>query len=801
MNSSKSYIANFILCVTFLLALATSFAQKINAVKGVIDLRNVDFSSQNIGLSGEWSFYWNKLLTPEEIQNEQKTVYTQYPVLWNKTILNNKSLLPIGYSTYGLTVLLPPKHPQLAMMVPDVYTSYKLFINGKVFSANGVPAKSKEKYIPHWITYTLPLPDTNTLQLVIQVANFEHSKGGPYKEIVIGEKERMLLSEKREYALDYLLTGAFMMAGLFFFGLFLFGRYDKATLYFSLFCIFYSYRIIGTKFYALHAVLPNLNWRITVELEYLTLYFSILFLLFYVKHLFKEDASFLFIRILSWLCAGLIVFTLLTPPVIFTTLITPFLVIAALYILYAIFLNIKAVINKRAGAKISLLSIGVLMLIFGLINLQYFGLVGQINILVFIGYISFVFLQSLIHSYRFAYALQNAKEQAEAGLKARSNFLSTMSHEIRTPLNSVIGTTHFLLQSKPREDQREQLDALLFSANNLLSLVNDILDYNKFEAGKIAIEFIDMDLFDLCNKVINGLKQTTNQKGIDLVFSFDNAIPHKLMGDPIRLNQVITNLLNNAIKFTNGGTVSLKLQAVNLSDTEVNIRFSVTDTGIGIPAEKHQYIFEQFTQADSSISRSYGGTGLGLSICKHILSLYGAELHLHSEVDKGSEFYFSLPFIVAQAKEEVPVALQEQAKKEKDLSGIYVLLVDDNDMNVFVARNFLQRWGAQIDVAHNGEDAIEVLDVTKHDIILMDMHMPIMDGYTASKIIRSKGIHIPIIALTASLLSNKEQLLKEEVAMNDVILKPFKPDDLYAVVYKYASIYIQTKKNNNLDNA
>ncbi len=752
------------------------------AVQGVLDLRNTDLSSGWITLDGEWHFYWLQLLDPTSTP-VPATGFVHFPSLWTNAGPGHPALPSNGYATYTLTVLLPVHRPELAMEVPDAYCSYSLFVNGKKLAQNGHPGTSAATAVPFWATDVSVLAGkTDTLQFILQVANFWHSKGGTYKSILLGDKKRLLLKHHRETASDLVLAGCLLMGGLFFFGLFVFGKKDKAILFFSLFCIVYSYRMVGTDLYILHAIFPGLSWFIAIRLEYLTLVTAVIFFSLYTVFLYPKETSRLFVRGMNAICIAYSLLILFTAPAIFTLLLHPFLGLMFLYIAYALCIYIQAFRHKRSGSVYAMVSSAVVLLVFFIINLRYFNLVPEVKLLVFAGYIAFFFLQSLVLSHRFSETLRLAATQAEQGLKVKSEFLSTMSHEIRTPLNSVIGMSYLLKRSQPRPDQEQHLDVLLFAANNLLSIVNNILDYTKIEAGKISLEQISIDLPAIARNITEGLKSMANEKRIELRLHIDERLTHKVIGDPTRTSQVINNLVHNAIKFTREGYVQLSVDVKEMTAGTVTVTVSVTDTGVGIPREKQQLIFERFTQADSSTSRSFGGTGLGLSISRKILEMQGASIALKSEPGKGSEFSFTQTFKLSTEKTGDPIGgAGSQGEENRLLQDVAVLLVEDNPMNVLVAQIFLERCGATVDVATNGSEALEKFDVHRHNIILMDLDMPVMDGYEATRILRKKGAQLPIIALTASLPREVESEV-HAAGLTDIIVKPFNPDDLFRVI-------------------
>lgn len=383
--------------------------------------------------------------------------------------------------------------------------------------------------------------------------------------------------------------------------------------------------------------------------------------------------------------------------------------------------------------------------------------------------------------------LLKAKQIAENAAMAKQQFLSNMSHEIRTPMNAVIGITNLLLQENPKPDQIDSLKILKFSSENLLGLINDVLDYSKIESGKILFEQVDFNLTELVNNVKETHYLAAQEKGLEFKVKMDSDLPIMIIGDPTRLTQILNNLISNAIKFTNSGSVVMDLSLNKVLGNLVDIDFAVTDTGIGIEADKKDYIFESFTQGSADTTRIFGGTGLGLAITKKIVDMLGGSISVKSTIGMGASFLFNLQFKKSKKKAgNVPTT--KIVSDFSGLAGYKILLVEDNEINVIVARKFMQNWGLLIDCAENGTEAVEKVIDNHYDLVLMDLEMPKMDGYQATKVIRSIGDdkfkQLPIIALTASQLSEiNRQIL--EAGIDDYVAKPFSPTELHSKIRQY----------------
>jgi PAS domain S-box-containing protein len=379
-----------------------------------------------------------------------------------------------------------------------------------------------------------------------------------------------------------------------------------------------------------------------------------------------------------------------------------------------------------------------------------------------------------------------AKEQALKLSEAKAMFLSVMSHEIRTPLNAVIGMTHLLLDNDPKSSQIDDLNILKFSGENLLHIINDILDFTKIETGKMELEIFPFSLKTLANDIINSLQVNVKKNGNELRLVFDPEIPLQVSGDKNRLYQILMNFLGNAMKFTENGVVELNIALVKQDDEAFVVKFQVRDNGIGIPKNKLDYIFEAFTQAKTDISRKYGGTGLGLAITRKLLDMFNAEITVDSVEGMGTTFSFELAF---SKTADLSVALGAGTEMSVFV-GKKILVVDDNEINILIARRILSKWGLEVDAAMNGYEAIDKLVTTRYDLVFMDIKMPGIDGFETTGIIRDMTDdyykEVPIIALTASTLKN-DHFKFVECGMDGHVLKPFNPEEIKQLVSGFLS--------------
>lgn len=383
--------------------------------------------------------------------------------------------------------------------------------------------------------------------------------------------------------------------------------------------------------------------------------------------------------------------------------------------------------------------------------------------------------------------LQEAKEKAEQAMKTKTQFLSHMSHELRTPLNAIIGTSNLLLVEESMPEQKEHLEMLRNSSEHMLHLVNDVLDFSKIEADMMKIEKNTFNGKAFFDKIQSMFQSQFKQKGIKLKLDIEDSLHKNFISDETKLSQVLCNLISNALKFTDVGVVTLTAKLEKSTSKKAMVLFSVKDSGIGISKKHQELVFLSFTQGDKSTTRKFGGTGLGLSISKKMVELLNGDLKVASKLGNGSEFYFTIPLDISLNNKQF--VNEKTLKTLKTLETLRVLIAEDNGINMMIVRKFLNKWSIHPTEAVNGIEAIEKFDKAMHDVLLIDLEMPEMDGYATIAEIRKTNKEIPVIAFTAAMYDNMQSDLLSH-GFTDYLQKPFRPEDLHSKIAQYIKVAV-----------
>ncbi|WP_018127058.1 hybrid sensor histidine kinase/response regulator [Balneola vulgaris] len=735
--------------------------------EGVIDLTEYSLYGRSVPLYGEWEFYWESLIPPSEIALQEDKNYRAFTKLWNE------DYTPFGYATYRAKIKIPRNRPTLALQIPDFYLAFSLYLNGKLFHSNGVVGTSKENYKPNYNPRTLTIDNIegDEIEIVVHTTNFHHRRGGSYKPIFIGDEEVLHRAREQELAYTYILTGTILMGGFFFLGLFLFGTHEKAILYFSLFCIVYSYRIAGTGIYPIHFIMPGLPWILGLKLEYLTLYMAVFFFGEYTVNLYPHEASRKIISLLSGISLLFALSAIVLPVFYFTNMLMTFFAIMVVYILYTFLVYVRAAIHKRDGSLFATTSTTIVFFVFFHDLFVYMGYLPRSLIINAVGYISFFFFQSLVLSYRFSTSLKRVTAEAQEASRAKSQFLSTMSHEIRTPLNAIIGLSGLLSETKLNIKQYDFVKTIKMSGENLLSIINNILDYSKIESNEMVIQQTEFELREIIENALEVVAPLNNNPNVELIYDIDEDVPAFIISDPVKLQQILVNLINNAIKFTEEGEVFVSVNKLEIEDNEeFYLKVNIKDTGIGISEEGKQKLFQSFSQVEEGKSRKYGGTGLGLVISKRLSESMGGSVHVESALGIGTTFTFTIRVEAGSStlKPFRSVALQNKR----------AFLLDDNKTNLHILSQQLTAHNIEVETAtHFSLTTGNIKDLANFDIMIMDMHMPKLDGvYIAKEIRKEYDLNTLPIVLLSSI--HNEISSEEEDLFNLHLTKPVKHSQL-----------------------
>ena len=774
---------------------------------GHIDLSGVDFSSRGtVALNGRWNAEW--ITPPERVDASSNTA--TYPGTWRGS----------GYIRYSAVLEMPDTSVPLAILMSHIFSSYRLTVNGVVVGEAGRVGPSRERYRTGYSREVVVLPRVAGTTLVeLEAANFHHDAGGPFEPMLLGQFRYLQSFIYRKRGADMLITGFLVIAGIVHLFYFSYRREELSAFACGAFSLLYGLRIGFTGEYWILPLLSWLPWEFTASFSVLSLLGCSLLITYFLYYLLDDRILTVSLPVIWVVHAAFALVVLVTDRRVFGPLMKYYHFFEVGMICLGVLVLIRAMAARKQGA------------VTFFIGFSFFGLGALNDVLAIVGILRTPFVshagifllvmsQTIILARRYALALskeeamtarlngliaenreyqhelerrvaertESLKTMTEEAIRAnrsKSRFLANISHELRTPLNGIIGFAELSAAGEAVDDNdgggSGLREAIFRESNHMLTLINQLLDFSKIEDGKFILEYHPFDPRDLLFSLGLVFRDRTEKKKLTFHVEYDDAIPEILYGDSLRLRQVLTNLTDNAIKFTDTGGVEIDARLLSETQDTVMLQYEIRDTGIGIPKESQAAIFESFVQADDSTTRKYGGSGLGITIAKQLVELMHGEIDVESAPGEGSTFRFTAEFerTENQRGETVPSTLETTEIEVVSLSGKTILLAEDYDTNRAVVAGHLLSVGATVLEATNGSEAIEQWNRRKADLILMDIHMPILDGYGAVRRIRETDREVPILALTAAAFEDDLRKCRQ-AGMNGVITKPIHKAGLLA---------------------
>ncbi|PKA11202.1 histidine kinase [Leptospira meyeri] len=760
----------------------------------------------NVPLNGEWKIDW-KDWNPKE--NLPQYELTTVPGHW--TNLSGEKY-PTGFASLSLKILVADHTKNLYLQNGVTRNAFEIAVDGETIYQSGIIGENFAKEVPHLNIQTVSLPQSqnNQINLVVRISCFHYHICGIATPYQLGSNSGINRSFLEAISRDVFVLASLFTLAFFHLILYLFWRDEKTHVFFAAVCFIAAIRLFTTgETRFIYNYLPLGFYETIVKFNGISFVLLYLSFVLYVREIYNAK-EYRFVYRANFLIASLLFFALPLDILTFSKFLGIHLILSLFTLFGILYPIIDGVVLKKPGSRFFLFSVIATMALFSLDILTEFAKKGTAYLAQY-GFLVFGLSQALfiadrmIENFKNKERLKQEKENAEAKVNFKTSFLSTMSHEIRTPMNGILGMTQILQQTNLTEEQKEYLNLIQFSGDNLLLLVNDILDLTKLESGQFELHLEPVALPKFLNDCINLFKSQSDPNRLLISLELVNPPPNFLVTDQRRFAQILSNLLSNAVKFTEKGTITVSVESIPLSEDKVRLSISVKDTGIGIPEDRMEILFQPFSQIHSHLTEKTIGTGLGLAITKKLIEELGGSISVQSVYGRGSNFSFQFDSQIPPDSFRPDVSANQgeiSTKTDWDskLANKYpvkVLIADDDPINQKVSDLFLKKLGFTALQADNGEKTLDMVRSEQPDLVFMDVQMPDMDGITVTKCIRqSKTISKQpvIIALTANVLEEEKQRCLS-AGMDDFMTKPLLLHDLDFMIRKWAKKDLATSNH------
>ncbi len=751
---------------------------------------------EDISLEGKWRFYWKELVNPKgQADLSRRPVFVDILKPWSELQTEKDNYHARGYASYELNIYSTQASDHLALRVPEYYSAYELYLNGELIANNGKVGDNISDSEPYWLPKVRAIKlKKGQNRLVLHVSNFHHHKGGSVAAMALGPSSRFFFFKNMAVSGSLFIAGALLIAAVFSLIVYYFQKTDFAFLFFGLFALSYTYRIIGTDTYIFHEIFQGMSWQVGIRLEYLSLFISVIFFTYFYKNLIARRAPEWIFHSIA-IVSALLAISVMLPTQVFTALIDYYLIFIAIALVATTVFYLRVIRWSHTMSWFTTAAVGSLILVMVLKMSAFFGFSVNHLFLSFFGYFIFVVSQTIALSQRFGYNMRNHISQSENAVISQRNFMNAVSHELRTPMNAILGMTEFLSKTKLEADQKAKLETIRKNSEQLNNLLLDLLNFSQIDSGELKLESKKFGLKEVIDKALEQAGVHSLKPGVNFKLDYDDNIPGELAGDPERLGQVIYHIVGNAVKFTSKGIISFSLRLESVEGNRVKLHMKVTDTGVGIKPEELNKVIQAFNQGDEGNTRKHGGTGLGLTISANVIEMMDGEMWIDSDEGKGTTV--SADFILKTPRLDLSKHADElkEEKKAQKIEGLRILYAEDNPINQKLLVMIMKTMGYEVDIANNGLEAWEMAITTSYHIIFMDVQMPKMDGIESTKrIIKDQPQRPIIIAVTANAeVADQKRCI--EAGMNDFIPKPFNAKMLKEALSKWQGLLMYMEED------